>query len=311
MVDMAAPPADVAAPPLDRAIEDYLTYLRVERGLSPATIRAYRGDLADFASRRDVATAWADGPEAARRHLADRAKRGRPRDPGLAPTSLRRRAASIRGFYRFAYGDGLIAHDVAAHIDLPRQPRLLPETLDVAEVESLLEAAPDLRGRALLELLYAAGLRVSEAIGLDREDLSTEGGYVRVIGKGDKERLVPVGDVALDWLGRWLEEDRPALLARHHVEPLRGGPLFLGDRGGRLARQQAFAIVRGAARRAGLAEGVSPHTLRHSFATHLLEAGYDIRTVQELLGHKDVRTTMIYTHVLNRGGRGVRSPLDD
>ena len=297
MVDMAAPPVDVAAPPLDRAIEDYLTYLRVERGLSPATIRAYRGDLADFASRRDVATAWADGPEAARRHLAERAKRGRPRDPGLAPTSLRRRAASIRGFYRFAYGDGLIARDVAAHIDLPRQPRLLPETLDVAEVESLLEAAPDLRGRALLELLYAAGLRVSEAIGLDREDLSTEGGYVRVIGKGDKERLVPVGDVALDWLGRWLEEDRPALLARHHVEPLRGGPLFLGDRGGRLARQQAFAIVRGAARRAGLAEGVSPHTLRHSFATHLLEGGADLRIVQELLGHASISTTQLYTHV--------------
>jgi len=297
MVDMAAPPADVAAPPLDRAIEDYLTYLRVERGLSPATIRAYRGDLADFASRRDVATAWADGPEAARRHLAERAKRGRPRDPGLAPTSLRRRAASIRGFYRFAYGDGLIARDVAAHIDLPRQPRLLPETLDVAEVESLLEAAPDLRGRALLELLYAAGLRVSEAIGLDREDLSTEGGYVRVIGKGDKERLVPVGDVALDWLGRWLEEDRPALLTRHHVEPLRGGPLFLGHRGGRLARQQAFAIVRGAARRAGLAEGVSPHTLRHSFATHLLEGGADLRIVQELLGHASISTTQLYTHV--------------
>ena len=305
MVDMAAPPADVAAPPLDRAIEDYLTYLRVERGLSPATIRAYRGDLADFASRRDVATAWADGPEAARRHLADRAKRGRPRDPGLAPTSLRRRAASIRGFYRFAYGDGLIDRDVAAHIDLPRQPRLLPETLDVAEVESLLEAAPDLRGRALLELLYAAGLRVSEAIGLDREDLSTEGGYVRVIGKGDKERLVPVGDVALDWLGRWLEEDRPALLARHHVEPLRGGPLFLGDRGGRLARQQAFAIVRGAARRAGLAEGVSPHKLRHSFATHLLEGGADLRIVQELLGHASISTTQLYTHVTGERVREV------
>ena len=161
----------------------------------------------------------------------------------------------------------------------------------------VLEAAPDLRGRALLELLYAAGLRVSEAIGLDREDLSTEGGYVRVIGKGDKERLVPVGDVALDWLGRWLEEDRPALLARHHVEPLRGGPLFLGDRGGRLARQQAFAIVRGAARRAGLAEGVSPHTLRHSFATHLLEGGADLRIVQELLGHASISTTQLYTHV--------------
>ena len=296
-VETAPEPHDVSAPPLDHAIDDYLTYLRVERGLSPATIRAYRGDLADFASGPDVPKVWADGPDAARRHLADRAKRGRPRDPGLAPTSLRRRAASIRGFYRFAYGDGLIPRDVAAHIDLPRQPRLLPETLTVAEVESLLEAAPDLRGRALLELLYAAGLRVSEAIGLDREDLSTDGGFVRVIGKGDKERLVPVGDVALDWLGRWLDEARPVLLARHHVEPVRGGPLFLGDRGGRLARQQAFAIVRGAARRAGLAEGVSPHTLRHSFATHLLEGGADLRIVQELLGHASISTTQLYTHV--------------
>ncbi len=292
-------------PSLDQAIDEYLTYLRVERGLSPATIRAYRGDLTDFAAGSGVATTWADGPEAARRHLAARTRRGRPSDPGLAPTSLRRRAASIRGFYRFAYGDGLIGRDVAAHIDLPRQGRLLPETLTVAEVEALLEAAPDLRGRALLELLYAAGLRVSEALGLDREDLSLEGGFVRVIGKGDRERLVPVGDIALDWLVRWLDEGRPTLLALHHVEPLRGGPLFLGDRGGRLARQQAFAIVRAAARRAGLQSGVSPHTLRHSFATHLLEGGADLRIVQELLGHASISTTQLYTHLTGERVREV------
>jgi integrase/recombinase XerD len=284
-------------PPLARAVEDYLAYLRVERGLSPATIRAYRGDLADFAAGRRVADEWADGPEAARRHLAERTRRGRPRDPGLAPTSLRRRAASIRGFYRFAYGDGLIERDVAAHIDLPRQPRLLPETLTIAEVEALLEAAPDLRGRALLELLYAAGVRVSEALGLDREDLSIDGGFARVIGKGDRERLVPVGDVALAWLEQWIAEGRPPLLALNHVGPARGGPLFLGDRGRRLARQQAFSIVKGAARSAGLAAGVSPHTLRHSFATHLLEGGADLRIVQELLGHASISTTQLYTHV--------------
>jgi integrase/recombinase XerD len=297
----------VAAVPLERAIEDYLTYLRVERGLSNATLRAYRADLADFAAGRAVDATWADGPDAARRHLADRTRRD-GRGPatgasavaagrGLAPTSLRRRAASIRGFYRFAYGDGLIERDVAAHIDLPKQPRLLPETLTVAEVETLLEAAPDLRGRALLELLYAAGLRVSEALGLDREDLSLDGGFVRVIGKGDKERLVPVGDIALDWLTRWLEEGRPRLLGIHHVDAVRGGPLFLGDRGRRLARQQAFAIVRAAARAAGLPEAVSPHTLRHSFATHLLEGGADLRVVQELLGHASISTTQLYTHV--------------
>ena len=294
-----------APPPLERAIEDYLTYLRVERGLSPATILAYRGDLHDFAAGEGVGGSWFTGPEAARGHLAARTRRGRPSDPGLAPTSLRRRAASIRGFYRFAYGDGLIERDVAAHLDLPRQSRLLPETLTVAEVEALLEAAPGLRGRALLELLYAAGLRVSEALGLDREDLSTDGGFVRVIGKGDKERLVPVGDIALDWLARWMAEGRPALLELAHVAPSRGGPLFLGDRGGRLARQQAFAIVKAAARTAGLPAAVSPHTLRHSFATHLLEGGADLRIVQELLGHASISTTQLYTHVTGERVREV------
>ena len=297
------------AGPLGRVIEDYLTYLRVERGLSPATIRAYRGDLRDFAAGEGVENAWSAGPEAARGHLAARAWRGAGPggDPGLAPTSLRRRAASIRGFYQFAYGDGLIERDIAAHLDLPRQPRLLPETLTVAEVEALLEASPDLRARALLELLYAAGLRVSEALGLDREDLSTDGGFVRVIGKGDKERLVPVGDIALDWLDRWLADGRPALLAVSHVEPARGGPLFLGDRGRRLARQQAFAVVRAAARTAGLPEAVSPHTLRHSFATHLLEGGADLRIVQELLGHASISTTQLYTHVTGERVREVYS----
>jgi integrase/recombinase XerD len=305
--------ATTAPPPLERAIDDYLTYLRVERGLSPATLRAYAADLADFAAGEGVARDWAAGPEKAREHLAARTRRGssgasaRTGSGGLAPTSLRRRAASIRGFYRFAYGDGLIGRDVAAHLDLPRQPRLLPETLTVADVEALLEAAPDLRARALLELLYAAGLRVSEALGLDLEDLSLDGGFVRVIGKGDKERLVPVGDVALDWLASWIGDGRPPLLALHHVEPLRGGPLFLGDRGARLARQQAFAAVKAAARRAGLPDHVSPHTLRHSFATHLLEGGADLRIVQELLGHASISTTQLYTHVTGERVREVYS----
>jgi integrase/recombinase XerD len=290
---------------LDRAIDDFLTYLRVERGLADATIRAYRGDLDDFASARGSAGEWDRGPDASLRYLAARTRRGRPHDPGLAPTSLRRRAASIRGFYRFAFGEGLITVDVASHIDLPRQPRLLPETLTVEEVERLLDAAPDLRGRTLLELLYAAGLRVSEALGLDREDLSIDGGFVRVIGKGDRERLVPVGDIALDWLGRWLEEGRPSLLEAGKVAFERGGPLFLGDRGRRLARQQAFAIVRAAARRAGLPERVSPHTLRHSFATHLLEGGADLRIVQELLGHASISTTQLYTHLTGERVREV------
>jgi integrase/recombinase XerD len=284
---------------LDDAIEAYLTFLAAERGLAPATIRAYRGDLADFAAARGTAREWAAGPEAALGYLAARTRRGRRTDPGLAPTSLRRRAAAIKGFYRFAFGEGLVPLDVAAHLDLPRMPRLLPETLTQAETERLLTApSPDaVLDRALLELLYAAGLRISEALRLDREDLSLDGAFVRVIGKGDRERLVPVGDVALDAVRAWLDGPREALVRLHHVEPIRGGPVFLGRSGRRLARQQAWGMVKRAAAAAGLSGRVSPHTLRHSFATHLLEGGADLRIVQELLGHASISTTQLYTHV--------------
>jgi len=284
---------------LQTAIDGYLTFLAAERGLSPATIKAYRGDLADYAASRGTTGAWAKGPDAARRYLAARTRRGRRNDPGLAPTSLRRRAAAIKGFYRFAFGEGLIGTDVAAHLDLPRMPRLLPETLTQAEVERLLAAPAEdaLLDRALLELLYAAGLRISEALNLDLEDLSLDGAFVRVIGKGDRERLVPVGEVAVAALRAWIDGPRAELLAAHHVAPLRGGPLLLGRSGRRLARQQAWAIVKRAAAAAGLAAPVSPHTLRHSFATHLLEGGADLRIVQELLGHASISTTQLYTHV--------------
>ena len=323
-------------PTIDQAIDDFLTYLRVERGVSRATISAYRGDLTDFAAARGTSRDWARGPDAAQRYLAARTRRGRPNDPGLAPTSLRRRAAAIKGFYRFAFGEGVIGIDVAAHLDLPRMSRLLPETLTIEEVERLIDAVggpepaggpesagrPDPAGgaesaggpdpassttagqswrrtreRALLELLYAAGLRISEALGLDLEDLSMDGGFVRVIGKGDKERLVPVGDIALAVLSDWIRGPRVPLLALGHVAPPRGGPLFVGDRGRRWARQQAWGAVKRAAAAAGLPDRVSPHTLRHSFATHLLEGGADLRIVQELLGHASISTTQLYTHL--------------
>lgn len=303
---------------LDRAIEEYLAYLRVERGLADATLRAYRSDLTDFAMSRGAAREWAAGPEVALRYLASRARRGRPRDPGLAPNSLRRRTAAIRGFYRFAFGDGLIVVDVAAHLDLPRQSRLLPGTLTVDEVDRLLETAggaPDvhggrgrrrrptdaegvaLRNRALLELLYASGLRVSEALGLDREHLARDAAYVRVIGKGDRERVVPVGEVALAWLDQYLAWPRPAWLAVAGDGDGPGTPLFVTRTGRRLGRQAAWAAVKAAADAAGLGDRISPHTLRHSFATHLLEGGADLRVVQELLGHASIATTQLYTHV--------------
>jgi integrase/recombinase XerD len=287
----AAAPADLA-----RAIASFLSHLRVERGLAPATIASYRSDLLDFAASRE-AVAWAASEEAATNYVGRAAKRR-----GLRATTVRRRVASLRAFYRFCLAEGEVQRDIAARLDLPRRPRQLPETLSVAEVERLLDV-PDVataagaRDRALLELLYAAGLRISEALGLDREDLSLDGGFVRVIGKGDRERLVPVGDVALDWLSRYLAEVRPGVLAHSHVAPERGGPLFLSGQGRRMSRQQAWRVVRDCAARAGLANRVSPHTLRHSFATHLLEGGADLRVVQELLGHASISTTQLYTHL--------------
>ncbi len=287
------------------ALDAYLDYLRVERGLSSATIRAYDTDLRLFAKASPNLSRWADGPEPAVEYLASLR---RPPNP-LRPQTQRRKAAALRAFYRFCFADELIERDVAGLLDLPRQSLQLPEVLGVPEVEALLDA-PDpsvpagLRDRALLELLYASGLRVSEALGLDTQDLSFEGGFVRVIGKGDRERLVPVGDVALAALRRYLDEVRApwlaAALAAGRLQPTagrRGGPLFLSTRGRRLSRMDAWRTIRAAARQAGLTERVTPHTLRHSFATHLLEGGADLRVVQELLGHASITTTQLYTHL--------------
>jgi integrase/recombinase XerD len=222
----------------------------------------------------------------------------------LRPSSLRRKAASIRAFYRFCFAEELTEADLAELIDLPRQAQRLPDTLDTREVVELLDSLDGsdiagLRDRALLELLYAAGLRVSEALGLDRADLSLGGGFVRVIGKGDRERLVPVGDVALDALAAYLaERDRGATVPPPGDDPERSRePLFLSRRGRRLDRMAAWRVLRAAASRAGLRGRVTPHTLRHSFATHLLEGGADLRVVQELLGHASITTTQLYTHV--------------
>jgi integrase/recombinase XerD len=296
---MTAPSvATTPAPPdLTAAVSAYTDYLRVERGLATATIRAYATDLRLFGQGAPGIEAWASSVDPARDYLGAMTRPPR----ALRPNSLRRKAAAIRAFYRFCYAEELIDADVAALIDLPRQMQRLPDTLDAQEVEGLLEATDgddlvSLRDRALLELLYAAGLRVSEALGLDREDLAGSGGFVRVIGKGDKERLVPVGDVALEAIAGYLysrDESTPDV-----AEGARGGePLFLSGRGRRLDRMAAWRVMRKAALRAGLSGRVTPHTLRHSFATHLLEGGADLRVVQELLGHASITTTQLYTHI--------------
>ncbi len=302
------PPVPAREPPPDlrQAIDAYLLHLRVERGLSPLTIRSYAGDLRGFATSGAGVESWAASAEPARRYLADLTRPPR----SLRPSSHRRKAAAVRAFYRFAYGDERIDVDVAGALDLPRQARRLPDVLDRDEVERLLAAVPlpdgpasteagatSIRDRALLELLYACGLRIGEALGLDRDDLSLEGAYVRVIGKGDRERLVPVGEPALDALGRWIDEVRPPWLLRARAGRAPRDPLFVGSRGGRMGRMAAWRAIQRAATLAGLPEHVTPHTLRHSFATHLLEGGADLRVVQELLGHASIGTTQLYTHL--------------
>jgi integrase/recombinase XerD len=280
------------------AVAAYLDHLRVERGLSRHTLSAYASDLRLFGRGAPGMAGWASNADPAREYIAALGRGARP----LRPTTRRRKAAVVRAFYRFAFNEELIGRDVAGLLILPRPTRRLPDTLDVGQVEALL-AAPDpstpvgLRDRAMLELLYASGLRISEALGLDRQDLSFEGAFVRVVGKGDRERIVPVGDLALDALGRYLDAVRPIWVGGRDAGLAHGGPLFVSSRGRRLGRMAGWRAIQAAARLAGLAEHVTPHTLRHSFATHLLEGGADLRVVQELLGHASITTTQLYTHL--------------
>lgn len=287
-------------PGLHAALEAYLDHLRVERGLSAATIRAYDTDLRAFAADAPELAAWDTRAEPALRWIAGL---GRPPST-LRPSSVRRKSAAIRAFYRFCAREELTSVDLTDQLPAAGPTLALPDTLDVAEVEALLDApAPEdavgLRDRALLELLYASGLRISEALGLDVGDLSFVTESVRVMGKGDRERVVPVGEVALGAIERYLATARPSLAAAatDRRRPSGTGPLFLSAHGRRLSRMEAWRAVRRSAQRAGITRHVSPHTLRHSFATHLLEGGADLRVVQELLGHASITTTQSYTHL--------------
>jgi integrase/recombinase XerD len=293
--------SDVVGPQLAKAIDAYLNFLRVERGLSRATISAYSIDLLGFARNAATSqTSWSQDATAATAYLASLSRPPRV----MRPATHRRKAAAVRAFYRFCFAEGIIERDVAGLLDLPRASRVLPDTLGVTDVEALLEA-PDhdspagIRDRALLELLYACGLRVSEALNLDIDDVSLDQQTVRVIGKGDRERRLPVGDLAVNALSRYLVDVRPQLLARstHVREQKRGGPIFVNQRGDRLSRMAAWRTIQKAALVGGVRGHVTPHTLRHSFATHLLEGGADLRVVQELLGHASITTTQLYTHL--------------
>jgi len=280
----------------DRALDDFLAALSAERNASRHTLDAYRRDVRDFlrvlAPRRrrldaagpDDVLAWME----------------RQRRAGRKPATIARRLAALRGLYAHLLREGAVSDNPTEHLEQPRRARPLPRTLSREAVVALLEA-PDgatplgLRDRALLELLYACGLRATEALALRIADVNRRAGYVQCSGKGRKERLVPVGAEALAWIERYLTDSRPRLAAA------RGAPssplLFVGPRGRPLTRQSLWQIVLRAARRAGLRQHVSPHTLRHCFASHLLEGGADLRAVQMMLGHADISTTQIYTHL--------------
>jgi integrase/recombinase XerD len=274
---------------LAAAIEAFLLELRVERGLSPLTIDAYRRDLAQFADQ--AGERWRDDPEPVHDFV-----NGLRRD-GRRATTQARKVAAIRSFYRFALREGIATRDVATLVDAPRPGSYLPDVLAADEVIRMLDApSPEnpagVRDRAILELLYDCGLRVSELTGLDIERVDLEGLQVRVIGKGNKERRVPMTEEARERLHRYLSGPR-----REWSGGKPQAAVFLSQRGRRLARESVYRLVRDWADAAGLAAHVTPHTFRHSFATHLLEGGADLRVVQALLGHASISTTQLYTHL--------------
>jgi len=290
---------------LDRAVDAYLRHISIERGLSDHTVAAYRRDLAGYVWWLE-AHGVRDSNEVTAALVTEFAAERASAEPAPAASSVARLQSSVRGLHRFLAREGIEPDDPTGRLKPPKAARRLPKALTIDQVERLLDAAgPEagsaaassdeligLRDRALLELLYATGARVSEVVQLDVDDLA-HGDVVRVRGKGSKERIIPVGSYARAALEAYLTRSRPELSRRGRATPR----LFLGARGAPLSRQSAWLVIQHAAERAQLTAHVSPHTLRHSFATHLLQGGADVRVVQELLGHASVATTQIYTHV--------------
>jgi integrase/recombinase XerD len=284
---------------LSRAIDAFLVELRVERGLSPLTISAYRRDLAQFA---DVAgTRWRDDPEPLLEFV-----RGLQRQ-GARGSTQARKSAAVRSFYQFALREGEATRDIPALVDAPKPGTYLPDVLDADDVARILDAprADDatgigVRDRSMLELLYGCGLRVSELVGLDTDRVDLPHQQVRVIGKGNKERRVPMGDEARERLHRYLTGPRAEWTAARPTPAV-----FVSRRGARLSREAVWRSVKSWAEAAGVRERVTPHTFRHSFATHLLEGGADLRVVQALLGHASISTTQLYTHLTGERVREV------
>lgn len=275
-----------------KAIEDYLSYLLIERGMAQNTIKAYRRDLIQFQNimlSQDISDPFLVKLDNLYDYL------GVLWQKDMASTTIARKLACIRGFYDFQQARGNIKANPAKKLDTVKRKQSLPQVLSEKEVDKLLEAPKGdilgLRDKAMLELLYATGMRVSEMLDLDIGDIELDGGFVRCRGKGEKERIVPLGDIAKEALLEYLNYSRPKLNKK------RNDAYFLNNRGDRLSRQGFWKIMKAYTKEVGITKEISPHTLRHSFATHLLKNGADLRTVQELLGHADIATTQIYTHL--------------
>jgi integrase/recombinase XerD len=299
----AAPPAQIPMPKSVAALDAYLTHLTVERRLAANSIESYARDLNDLAefagarARRVHELSRQDLEALVRRWMSE----------GRSPRSVARAVACYRGFYRFLLVDGRVRANPAEDLHAPRTWKVLPRYLSVEDVDRLI-AQPDvktprgLRDRAVIELMYATGMRVSEVVTLRPADVHLEASYLTCTGKGDKQRIVPIGDEASTWVSRYLQQSRSILLRRR-----RSPRLFVNARGGGVAltRVGFWKILKGYARQAGITSTLSPHMLRHSFATHLLERGADLRAIQMMLGHADLSTTQIYTHVLEQRLRSV------
>lgn len=283
------------------SIADYMSHLSVERGLSDNTLSSYRRDLQRYEDYLDDRgrTSPGDISEADIVDFGSYLKSGDEDHPALGKASVARALVTVRGLHKFFVRERIVSNDVSQAVKPPRPDARLPKALSVVEIESILNAASApatplaLRDRALLELLYGTGARISEAVGLDVDELDFENSAVKLTGKGSKQRVVPLGKYAREAVSAYLESSRPLLVtgAADHAA------VFLNSRGGRLSRQSAWAVLSKAAQDAGITSDVSPHVLRHSYATHLLEGGADVRVVQELLGHASVTTTQIYTMV--------------
>lgn len=279
---------------LEHAVDDFFHYLKIERGLADNTLVSYKNDLIQYSHfiKEKAYQDWQDVEKEDITQFLTKVKHS-----GKSSSTIARMISSIRSFHQFLIREQLTDHDPSLHMETPKQSRLLPEILSTAEIDILLDingSKPlDLRNKAMLELMYATGLRVSELVTLNVSDLHLSMGFVRCFGKGGKERIIPLGELAIQALEVYVHSAREELLKNNTTEPA----LFLNNQGKSLSRQGFWKIIKQIALENGLTKPISPHMLRHSFATHLLENGADLRSVQEMLGHADISTTQIYTHI--------------